>query len=78
MVVDTAVAVMEVVEADMVGAAEVEDTVGAVVDTKHRNSYFSNSFNDRIYNPFGPSENLQQHSTRNFVTQIIASLKLMT
>jgi len=76
-VVDMAVAATEVVEADMVGAAEVEDTVGAVVDTKHRNSYFSNSFNDRSYNPFGPSENLQ-HSTRNFVTQIIASLKLMT
>ena len=75
MVVDTAVAVMEGVEADMVGAAEVEDMVGAVVDTKHRNSYFPN--NDSSYNPFGPSENLQ-HSTRNFVTQIIASLKLMT
>jgi len=76
-VVDMAVAATAVVEADMVGAAEVEDTVGVVVDTKHRNSYFSNSFNDRSYNPFGPSENLQ-HSTRNFVTQIIASLKLMT
>merc|ERR1712128_25275 len=77
-VVDMAVAVKEVVEADMVGAVEVEDMEVVAVDTKHRNSYFSNSFNDRIYNPFGPSENLQQHSTRNFVTQIIASLKLMT
>jgi len=75
-VVDMAVAVMEGVEADMVGAAEVEEVEDmAVADTKHRNSYFPN--NDSSSNPFGPSENLQ-HSTRNFVTQIIASLKLMT